>query len=947
MKCIFRILVLFIGIACYAQDVHYKLISTSEGLQSNTVYNITQDDEGRIVIGHEEGISIYNGIGIRHLKHPEISKPTDNFTPLLEGGFVARNFQGNIIHVLKDTVIEILIKNKLTSGFPTFMRWEDKVIGFHDTLLFELKKNNYAAINLEGLHSRAKIRSATILGDFLFLVAIDKNTRAKLLMYDLKKRKVIFVNELNTVDNYCLYQVCNHVLLFDKTKLSYRIVESNGKIGEERVFDKLESVSKITFLQSDRFGNILIGTFDGILIYDSEFNFKNHYLRGFQVSGVYHDVEGNYWISSLQNGICLVPSLEIRLIKSEDLPGKNVKFSKTYLLPNGKLLAGTFDGRLIVFGIDRNIERIIDLEHRAEIQSIFYDSTKNQILLYCHSLITIDAGTWELVKNDKSIVTKCMALRDDKLVIGSSVGVVVHGNKRIVDSLWVRNLFFVADNKLILETAKGIKLLTLDEVKIENLFPNLTGVPADLVELKGAFYFRFENVIYRFLSDDLKNVEVFKSKVPLKKLFSDGERLWILTSEVELCSILDKDKYCINESKGMALRDVQDVFWHLNTLVLVSNSGIQYFEKKPTKNELKPRLILNNLYGSYSLNKGTFMSEFENNKLILDLELLPNIRSFGKGKVYYRIPEIDSNWSLIKTDGTYFHLELNRLHRGKYNLELIGENEDSVRSELMKLSLVILPPFYLTPWFIVLVILLLLALGFGVFKFALRINRKKNLAKIEKERLKRKAIHAELTAIRSQMNPHFVFNSLTSIQSMILNDQSKEAYTNLSTFSKLLRQALHYSGQEMILLKDELEFIQNYVKLELMRSNNGFDFKLHVSEEFLTDNYYIPSLILQPYVENAIRHGLQHKEGYKNLEINIQRIENGFRVTITDNGIGRKESENINQRTRKNHISFASKAILERIQILNQSGKTEVKIETIDLEEGTSVNIDVIDKSSL
>ncbi len=946
MKCIFRIGVLFIGIACYAQDVHYKLISTSEGLQSNTVYNITQDAEGRIVIGHEEGISIYNGIGIRHLKHPEISKPTDNFTPLLEGGFVARNFQGNIIHVLNDTVTEILIKNKLTSGFPTFMRWEDQVIGFHDTLLFELKKNNYAAINLEGLHTPAKIRSATILGDFLFLVVIDKASYAKLLLYDLKKRKVKFINELNTLDNYCLYQVCNQVLLFDKTNLSYRIVKPDGELSSVRKFDKLDSVSKITFVKSDELGNILIGTFDGILIYDSEFNFKSHYLRGFQVSSFYHDIEGNYWISTLQNGICLVPTLETYLIKSEDLPGKNVKFSKTFLLPNGKLLAGTFDGRLFVFGLDRQVESIIDLGYKAEVQSIFYDSVKNQILLYCHSLITIDPGTWKLLRNDKSIVTKCMALRNDNLVIGSSIGVVVNGNKRIVDSLWVRNLFFVEDNKLILETAKGMKLLSLGEVKIENLYPDLDGVPNDLVKLKGTFYFRFENIIYS-LTEDLKNVEVYRSKTPLKKLFSDGERLWVFTSDVKLCSILDENKYCVNESKGMALREVQDVFWHLNTLVLVSNSGIQYIEEIPAENKLKPRLILSDLSGTYTLQETSFITKFENNKLVLALELLPNIRSLGKGKVYYRIPEIDSNWSLIQSDGTYFHLELNRLHRGTYKLELMGKNENSVRSELMSLNLIVLPPFYLTSWFIVLMILLLLALGFGVFKFALSINHKKNLAKIEKERLKRKAVHAELTAIRSQMNPHFVFNSLTSIQSMILNDQSKEAYTNLSTFSKLLRQALHYSGQEMILLKEELEFIQNYVKLELMRSNNGFDFSLRLSEEFLTENHYIPSLILQPYVENAIRHGLQHKEGYKKLEINIQRIENGFRVTITDNGIGRMKSDDINQRTRKNHISFASKAILERIQILNQSGRTGVKIDIIDLEEGTSVNIDVIDKSNL
>jgi len=229
-------------------------------------------------------------------------------------------------------------------------------------------------------------------------------------------------------------------------------------------------------------------------------------------------------------------------------------------------------------------------------------------------------------------------------------------------------------------------------------------------------------------------------------------------------------------------------------------------------------------------------------------------------------------------------------------------------------------------------------------------NNKKNKliqtnlqAKIEDQKRRH---DLELKALRGQMNPHFVHNSLNAIQYYIQQNEVEKSETYLAKFSKLMRQFFDFSRRKTVSLQEEVSLIKNYLYIEKMRFEEKIDFKINVDDKLDVEEEHIPSMILQPIVENAINHGLFHKKGKGKLNINFQQIKtNCFRVSIEDNGIGIKASKTLNKPLEHKKTSHSSAAIEERIHFLNQSSNYEVSYSILDLsdedqkETGTRVTL--------
>jgi sensor histidine kinase YesM len=163
---------------------------------------------------------------------------------------------------------------------------------------------------------------------------------------------------------------------------------------------------------------------------------------------------------------------------------------------------------------------------------------------------------------------------------------------------------------------------------------------------------------------------------------------------------------------------------------------------------------------------------------------------------------------------------------------------------------------------------------------------------------------------------------MNSIQACILNKQYEEAINYLGKFSKLLRAVLENSHKNIVSLDIELQLLKNYIELEALRLGNNFEYKITEEEEIDRDAIFVPTLILQPFVENAILHGLKNKTGRKTLFISLHIKEDTLRITIQDNGIGRKKSAEINK-SRINHQSQGTNIIGERINILQKQYANE------------------------
>ncbi len=219
-------------------------------------------------------------------------------------------------------------------------------------------------------------------------------------------------------------------------------------------------------------------------------------------------------------------------------------------------------------------------------------------------------------------------------------------------------------------------------------------------------------------------------------------------------------------------------------------------------------------------------------------------------------------------------------------------------------------------------------------------------AKLEVFSMNEKLSRAKLEALRSQMNPHFIFNSLNAIQECIVTGKVDAAYEYLSKFSKLQRLVLHNSEKEFISLTNEIEMLQLYLSLEALRFNQSFNYTIDVEGSMDTDEIFIPSLITQPYVENAIWHGLRNKEGAQRLQINCRETGGSIVLEIDDDGIGRKKASDIKEQ-KLGTGKFPSRGTIlaqQRINVLNGQHKTNIQVQVIDKAdvEGNSTGTRVI-----
>lgn len=208
---------------------------------------------------------------------------------------------------------------------------------------------------------------------------------------------------------------------------------------------------------------------------------------------------------------------------------------------------------------------------------------------------------------------------------------------------------------------------------------------------------------------------------------------------------------------------------------------------------------------------------------------------------------------------------------------------------------------------------------------------KKN-TELELLQSKQKQAEIEMKALRAQMNPHFIFNSLNSINKYILKNDPVNASRYLTRFAKLIRLILDNSNSKEIALSDELEALKLYIEMESLRFTNKFTYQITVDENVRTDTLQVPPLIIQPYVENAIWHGLLHKEADAKLSVIIKKTnENILQCTIEDNGIGRLKALEMKSKSANANKSLGMTLTEERINMLNQYTSLNASIEIVDL----------------
>ena len=312
----------------------------------------------------------------------------------------------------------------------------------------------------------------------------------------------------------------------------------------------------------------------------------------------------------------------------------------------------------------------------------------------------------------------------------------------------------------------------------------------------------------------------------------------------------------------------------------------------------------------------------------------------GENRYYYKLDGAMDNWQQNENG----HLAFYNLSPGKYTLLVKGGNEYSdLLSNEESVMIVVQPYWWQTNWFKLLYVAFTIALS--TFMIRRRILQIRHEASF-----KQKIAETEMMALRSQMNPHFIFNSLNSIENFMMQNEKRLASSYLNKFARLIRMILDSSRNELVPLTRDLEALQLYVDLEQLRFNHKFCFNLHVEPALVNGDYKVPALLIQPYVENAIVHGLAHSEK-DNLSLTVSaRLEGEYiRYGIEDNGIGRQLSSRYNRQNRPHHKSVGLAITEERINIFNSRQNAKGRVTITDLfdenNESVGTKVDILIKA--
>ncbi|GJM35746.1 MAG: hypothetical protein DHS20C18_47470 [Saprospiraceae bacterium] len=293
----------------------------------------------------------------------------------------------------------------------------------------------------------------------------------------------------------------------------------------------------------------------------------------------------------------------------------------------------------------------------------------------------------------------------------------------------------------------------------------------------------------------------------------------------------------------------------------------------------------------------------------------------------------DTDWRPASTNSNVMYANL---APGSYTFKVQAFNENGQTSDQpQSLSFEILPPFWQKPWFRILVIGLAVLLIGLIFRWRLQAVRRKARRQQEQLSMEKKVLELEQKALQLQMNPHFIFNTLNSIQGLITVQDQRTARYYLARFSRLMRATLEHSRSNWISLEEEINNLKDYLVLEQFGHHDSFDFQIKLDPAIDPDNCYIPPLMIQPFLENAIIHGIGSMTGKGNICLNFTFENKQLICGIEDNGVGREKASQLKNQRDHHHKSMGLQVTQERLELLHQNGQKSLEIQDLRDADGS------------
>ncbi|GEM_PF-2849322 len=958
---------LSVTISGYSQQFASRHLSPEEGLPSSEVYRVIQDSADYIWIATDQGVCRFDGQGFTYFSTNDglpdeaiLGFGTDDRKRLWvygtsrklayfeHGQFHAFALNKYLEHLDPNigviTMISPISKDSVyvsfTNGHPLLIASSgNQRIGRDTTAWGELTVSRLSRKRLSVGTTSFRDRNTKRVG-LPFMINLDG---LEIEVPDSITWRSVFYGACQLEDESVLLGFTDHLIRISK----------DG----ETDYRELPDVSRIIAVKEDRDGNIWAGTAsNGVFCFpNGDLNAKPlQILRSYSVSSIFQDHEGGYWFSTLEDGVFYYPNFLLPFWN--DLGTKSPAIN-CLLKDAGYLYLGMKGGELVRMpwhGVNANKTEILN---RGDELRALYKGPKESIAyvrlgpfsytLYQHPDILFQSRRLQqVVKRDEFfeyLITKNSVSLGSKENPAKAQEIArfshIHETERCADGgLWVgaeEGLFRITSNA---------ELVNLSAVHPDFGFPvrAMDKYPGDntlLVALNDHGVRHLNNGV----STEIR-LEAKGQPLNVNSIFIDSNQIgWLGTNNglFRLDSlVIGKDTVTyrlqqLNTKHGLVSSSIQQVQVVSDTVFLATNKGLQVFNKRLlTINNQGPSCVFNSVeINAKPIDAVSDLTlSYDQNDLTIKFAGLA-YRNDGDVLYRYRLKGLEENWIYGQSTLVRFP----NLPPGAYRFEVMASNEDGVWGQPSAFSIQIEPPYWTSGWFLFLLITVAAVIVFTVFWIRIRVIRREY-------ELLQELRQTEQKALRAQMNPHFVFNSLNSIQKFILDADPPSAQKYLNVFARIIRQALHHSVKSFVSIQAELELLKDYVSLEGLRLNEPIDFRIEIDPDLNPYVMEIPPMLLQPFVENAIWHGvLPHKkQGRIDLILRRENADTLF-CEIRDNGVGRPQ-EVIGKSTFSKESPSGMQITDDRVRLLWKQYGLDQSIKVVDLKNedgspaGTSVS---------
>lgn len=921
----------------------FKMFNPKQGLSNNWVTCINEDKNAKLWIGTIDGLTTYDGNSFKtfYTKDNLCSDYINNIFNDKKGKIWIATTNG--INYVEDGLLKKLEASQKCDVNCVYIDSEESIWAGTKKGLMKYSRNGKLLSFWNNMDDNEFKSVNVITQDNLGKMWVGTDNGLLTMNKDFSQKKMFtnLTNSQNTMVTSLMIDNKKNIWIGTTTGL----IKYNGvEFSSIKLNDELTS-NKISALFLDYEENIWVGSFNGLykLRADPVVNYgiKNGLTHPFfyQVTG---DSLGNQWFCSEGGGIYFYDGLIFKNYSTKDgLASNNV--NTCVALNDGSMLFGTDVGYSIFK--NRKFKNITNKDgfKLLSVTNFFKDS-KDRIWAgstngLAYLTITPDKKTeytyFSLPTNIKDY--NVWSFAEDS--IGNIwIGSYLAGLYKY-DGKTIKEINCNTDKKT---TRKQQSVLDIT-IKDGKYFFGAT--------LGGILFIDIKTEVKKIIStENGLNSDLCYSLL----LTKNGKTLWAGTNQgvnkINIDYYLKTDKVeLVSFGKAEGFKGVE-----CNSHGLYEdNKGNVWIGTVNGLSKFSPSNYSPNLIAS-KLNL-TNIKLFYNDTLLANNAELPynfnNISFNFKGmcftnssKVKYicKLEGFDKIWSPETNDNfkTYSNLP-----PGKYIFKVRSCNNEKIwNKDLIAYSFKILSPWYKSWWFILSLIAFTITIILVVFR--IRLNQEKRTQKKELS-IQIEFSKNELKALRAQINPHFIFNSLNSIQHFIIDNDNEEAMRYLNKFAKLFRMILNNSEKSTVTIREEINMLTIYLELESMRFQNKFEYIFIIDEKIDLDYEEMPAMLMQPYVENAILHGLTPKKEKGNLIIKIKLSEKFLICSIEDNGIGRKLSSEIktSQKTFENHRSLGMKITQDRLALLNSANNSELSVNITDLfndkgeAEGTKVDI--------